>query len=104
MANSGEGVRTVSPRGIHFLSINASIKSQFEFIQQVWANNPHFNGLTDNPDPLTGARGGPGSVGSMLVPCVGLDQRTAVLPGFVTVRSGAYLFIPSLRALAWLAS
>jgi hypothetical protein len=39
MANSGEGVRTGSPRGIHFLSINASIKSQFEFIQQVWANN-----------------------------------------------------------------
>jgi hypothetical protein len=91
------------PRGIHFLCINASIKSQFEFVQQVWANNPHFNGLTDNPDPLTGTHGEPGSAGSMLVPCPGLDWRTASLPRFVTVRGGAYLFMPSLRALAWLA-
>lgn len=91
------------PRGIHFLGLNASLKSQFEFVQQVWANNPHFNGLTDNPDPLTGARGEPGT-GSMLVPCTGLDQRTAPLPRFVTVRGGAYLFMPSLRALTWLAT
>ena len=96
--------RDQQPRGIHFLGINASIKSQFEFVQQVWANNPHFNGLTDNPDPLTGVRGEPGSAGSMLVPCPGLDQRTATLPRFVTVRGGAYLFMPSLRALAWLAN
>jgi len=95
--------RDEQSRGIHFLGINASIKSQFEFIQQVWANNPHFNGLTDNPDPLTGNHGEPNAGGSMLVPCSELDERTASLPRLVTVRGGAYLFMPSLRALSWLA-
>jgi hypothetical protein len=27
------------PRGIHFFCVNASIKSQFEFVQQTWCNN-----------------------------------------------------------------
>jgi hypothetical protein len=91
-------------RGIHFIGLNASIKSQFEFVQQVWANNPHFNGLTDNPDPLIGNQGEHEATGSMLVPCLGLDQRTSSLPRVVRVRGGAYLFMPSLRALTWLAS
>jgi deferrochelatase/peroxidase EfeB len=89
-------------RGIHFLGINASLKSQFEFVQQVWANNPHFNRLTNNPDPLTASCDDQDGAGSMLTPCVGLDQRTATLPRFVTVRGGAYFFLPGVRALKWL--
>jgi len=85
------------------LGINANIKSQFEFIQQVWANNSHFNGLTDNPNPLTGSHGEPNNGGSMLVPYSGLDEHTASLPRLVTVPGGAYLFMPGLRALRWLA-
>jgi Dyp-type peroxidase family len=106
-----QGLRTIldlkrdqQSRGLHFLAVNASIGSQFEFVQQVWANNPHFGGLTDNPDPLIGYDGQPGAAGSMLVPRPGLDRRTADLPRFVTVRGGAYFFMPSLRALAWLAA
>ncbi len=91
-------------RGIHFLGINANIKSQFEFVQQVWGNNPHFNGLTDNPDPLTGNQGDPEDSGSMLIPSRGLDERTSRLPRLITTRGGAYLFMPSLRALSWLAA
>jgi Dyp-type peroxidase family len=105
------GLRTIlglkrdqHPRGLHFLAVNASLGSQFEFIQQVWANNPHFGGLTDTPDSLIGYDGEPGAAGSMLVPRPGLDQRTAVLPRFVTVRGGAYFFMPGLRALAWLSA
>ena len=45
------------PRGIHFFCVNASIKSQFEFVQQSWCNNPHFGGLYDNKDPITGDHG-----------------------------------------------
>ena len=41
-------------RGVHFLCVNASIKSQFEFVQQVWVNNPAFSGLLNNQDPIAG--------------------------------------------------
>ena len=41
-------------RGVHFLCVNASLKDQFEFIQQAWVNNPNFGGLVDNRDPLVG--------------------------------------------------
>jgi hypothetical protein len=47
------------PRGLHFLSVEAGIASQFEFVQQAWCNNPRFNGLHDNPDPLIGRMPGP---------------------------------------------
>ena len=45
------------PRGTHFLCVNASIRSQFEFVQQTWCNNPHFSGLHDNKDPIAGDAG-----------------------------------------------
>ena len=41
-------------RGIHFFCVNASIRSQFEFVQQTWCNNPRFGGLNDNKDPIIG--------------------------------------------------
>ena len=41
-------------RGIHFFCVNASIRSQFEFVQQTWCNNPSFGGLSANKDPIVG--------------------------------------------------
>ena len=41
-------------RGTHFFCVNASIASQFEFVQQTWSNNPRFGGLNDNKDPISG--------------------------------------------------
>ena len=91
-------------RGLHFLSVNASIKSQFEFVQQTWANNPHFNGLTANRDPLVGDHARPGDApSSMLVPGCPHGLRTSPLPRFITMRGGAYFFMPSLTALRFLA-
>ncbi|HEX2621689.1 MAG TPA: hypothetical protein VHL11_16140 [Phototrophicaceae bacterium] len=40
--------------GIHFFGINTNIQQQFEFIQQAWNNNAHFNGMYENKDALTG--------------------------------------------------
>jgi Dyp-type peroxidase family len=109
--DDGEGISVLRdlrndglPRGLHFLCVNASIKSQFEFIQQAWANNPHFNGLTANPDPLIGNSGEETPAGSMWIPRSDLDLRTASLPRFVTVRGGGYFFMPGLRTLAYLAA
>ncbi len=93
------------PRGIHFLCLNASIRSQFEFVQQTWCNNPHFSGLHDNKDPIVGDCSRPGQPASyMTIPGRPVGVRTSALPRFVTVRAGAYLFMPGLTALRFLAS
>ncbi len=77
-------------RGIHFFCVNASIRSQFEFVQQTWCNNPRFGGLNDNKDPIAGdndRRDQPPS--HMTIPAPPLRLRTAALPRFVTVKAGA---------------
>jgi Dyp-type peroxidase family len=92
-------------RGIHFFCVNASIESQFEFVQQTWCNNPRFSGLNDNKDPITGDNGRPNSPAShMTIPRRGAAYRTAALPRFVTVKAGAYFFMPSITALRFLAA
>jgi Dyp-type peroxidase family len=92
-------------RGIHFFCVNASIRSQFEFVQQTWCNNPAFGGLTASKDPIAGdpARAGEPPT-QMVVPTATGPRRTGPLPRFVTVSGGAYLFMPSLRALRFLAA
>ena len=75
-------------------------------MQQTWCNNPRFGGLNDNKDPIIGDNNrteravephdDPGGSRS--------DCAPAALPRFVTVKAGAYLFMPSLRALRFLAS
>jgi Dyp-type peroxidase family len=91
-------------RGVHFLCVNADIKSQFEFIQQAWVNNPRFNGLDNNRDPLVGDNDpADRQPSAMLVPGYRSTLRTSPLPRFVKTRGGIYLFMPSLTALRYLA-
>jgi Dyp-type peroxidase family len=93
------------PRGIHFFCVNASIRSQFEFVQQTWCNNPRFGGLNDNKDPIAGDNNRAGEPPSrMTIPAKPFRHRTAALPRFVTVKGGAYLFMPSLKALRFLSA
>ena len=97
--------RDGSPRGIHFFCVNANIRRQFEFVQQTWCNNPRFGGLHDNKDPILGDNARTGEPESrMTIPRDPVRLRTAALPRFVKVRAGAYLFMPSLRALRFLAA
>jgi hypothetical protein len=92
------------PRGIHFFCVNASIRGQFEFVQQEWVNNPRFNGVVSNRDPLSGDNDPLASAPSaMYIPGRPEGLRTESLPRFVTVRGGAYFFLPSLTALRYLA-
>ena len=90
------------PRGIHFLCVNASINSQFEFVQQAWMNNPRFNGLINNRDPLSSDNDPDAAPSMMHIPVHPTGLRTAPVPRFVTPRGGAYFFMPSLSALNWL--
>jgi Dyp-type peroxidase family len=92
-------------RGLHFFCVNASIKSQFEFVQQTWCNNPRFGGLDDNKDPIIGDNARTGQPSSrMSIARRPLGVRTAALPRFVTVKGGTYLFMPSMTALRFLAA
>jgi Dyp-type peroxidase family len=89
-------------RGIHFLCLNANIARQFEFVQHTWLNNPKFAGLYDDTDPLVATH--QGDTGrTFTVQARPLRQRITGLPAFVTVRGGAYFFLPGIRALRFLA-
>lgn len=89
-------------RGLVFMCLCANISRQFEFIQASWVNNPKFAGLYDDADPLLGAHHPYG--GTFTVPALPVRQRFMALPRFITVRGGAYFFMPGLRGLRYLAS
>jgi hypothetical protein len=64
--------------------------------------------MRDEADPLLGNReplldGAPTDAFSM-PQARGPTRRVAGLPQFVTVRGGAYFFLPGIRALRYLAS
>ncbi len=95
-------------RGLHFICLNANISRQFEFVQNAWIANSKFSGMTGESDPLLGNREPiPGCLvtSDFNMPREhGLRRRVSGLPQFVTVRGGAYFFLPSLRALRFFAS
>jgi len=104
-ALTGEGDDT--PRGIHFICLNANISRQFEFIQNAWMAGTKFSGLTGESDPLVGTRqpipGCPVTGNFTLQSDGGLRRRLTGMPQFVTLRGGAYFFLPSLRAVRYIA-
>ncbi len=89
--------------GLMFMCINANIERQFEFVQQTWINNPSFNGLYNERDPIFGNSGSQ-TTGTMTIPRQPVRRRLSGLGGFVTVRGGAYFFLPSIKALRYLAA
>jgi Dyp-type peroxidase family len=108
-------------RGLLFLCLNSDLERQFEFVQQTWVNNPVFGGLNGEVDPLIGNVNKTES--SPINPSQGdadnshaepdalftiqadpLRTRIHNLQRFVTVKGGAYFFLPSIRALRYLAS
>jgi len=89
-------------KGLLFICLNTSIATQFEKIQHDWLNNPQFDGLFDERDPLLGQRSDGGR--AMTLQSRPANLRLPTLRNFITVRGGAYFFLPSKRALRWLAS
>jgi deferrochelatase/peroxidase EfeB len=94
--------------GIHFICINANISRQFELIQASWLMNTKFGGLSGESDPLLGNRepieGCPMTDSFSRPQADGLGERIVGLPQFVTVRGGAYFFLPGISALRYLAN
>ena len=96
---------TNAKRGLHFICLNANIGRQFEFVQHTWSNNPDFNGLYNDPDPLIGDRGTQTKKrDTFTLQATPVRQRICGMPDFVKVRGGGYFFLPGIRALRYLAA
>ena len=89
-------------RGLYFICIAANISRQFELIQTTWLNSTKFDRLYHEADPLVANRA-PGTA-NFTIPADPVRLRFTDLPKVVTVRGGAYFFLPGLRALKYLAS
>lgn len=89
--------------GLHFLCLNASLARQFEFIQGAWLTSPTFGGLSQEGDPLLGNRCPfPDNRRTDLFRYhdeQGIPRIAQGIPRFVTVRGGAYFFLPSIAGL-----
>jgi Dyp-type peroxidase family len=89
-------------RGLHFICLNTNIARQFEFVQHTWMNDPRFNGLYEDPDPLGGAT--PRTEPRFTIQGTPLRTRLRGMPEFTSVRGGGYFFLPGIRAIRYLAS
>jgi len=94
--------------GLNFICLAANIARQFEFIQSAWLASAKFGGLTGEQDPLLGNRepfpNANPTDGFSLPSAAGPARGLPSLPRFVTVKGGAYFFLPGLRALQFIAA
>ena len=92
-------------RGLHFVCINASIESQFEFIQQTWMNTSFFGGLHEEVDPLVGVSDDPTRAFTVQGAPISrrIEWTQPEIGPLVKVKGGAYFFLPGRKALAYLA-
>ncbi|HLL85123.1 MAG TPA: hypothetical protein VK420_20810 [Longimicrobium sp.] len=78
-------------KGLLFIALNANIRRQFEFIQQAWLGGDFLVGKPDGRSVIT-------------VPGDPVRARLHVTRPIVEVRGGEYFFMPSIKALRYLAS
>jgi deferrochelatase/peroxidase EfeB len=88
-------------RGIAAFIGCASLVRQFEFVMNVWVNDPKFEDLGNERDPFVGTQDG---TFDMTMPKRPIRQKMRGLPAFTTVRGGAYFFLPGIKALRYLAT
>jgi len=88
-------------RGSVFAFLNANLARQFEFIKSAWQNDGNFVDLDDEKDPISGPNDGSGT---FTIPRRPVRRRLQGIPRFVTTKGGEYCFLPSIRALHWLAN
>jgi Dyp-type peroxidase family len=87
-------------RGIAAFVGCASLIRQYEFAQNVWANDRAFHELGNERDPIIGNQDG---TLEFKIPKRPIRKTIKGLPAFTTVRGGAYFFLPGLTALRYLA-
>jgi deferrochelatase/peroxidase EfeB len=95
-------------RGLHFICLVGHIGRQFEFVQRSWLSSPVFGALFKDADPLVGVhRPHDDEQGNasdeFSCPAEPLRRRYKGLPQFTQLLGGAYFFMPSIRALHFIA-
>jgi Dyp-type peroxidase family len=88
-------------RGIAAFIICASLVRQYEFAQNVWANDKNFHELGNERDPVIGNHDG---TLEYKIPKRPVRKTIKGLPAFTSVNGGAYFFLPGLKALRYLAT
>ncbi len=88
-------------RGIAAFVICASLIRQFEFAQNVWVNDKNFHELANERDPIIGNQDG---TLEFKIPKRPIRKTIKGLPAFTSVRGGAYIFFPRLKAMRYLAT
>jgi len=97
-----EGADPASPqgaaadRGLQFLCYQASLATQFEFLQSSWCNNQNFPSADAGEDPLIGQPSGGGHCQIALTPGA---TPTEIPTPLVTTTASLYLFQPSIAGL-----
>jgi Dyp-type peroxidase family len=87
-------------RGLLFLCYQSSIKNQFKFLVQRWANQPGLPHGEHGHDPIIGQVAGPERKRWLSITGENGRERRIELPDdFVVPTGAAYLFAPSLSAL-----
>ncbi|MER6030977.1 hypothetical protein [Streptomyces sp. NPDC001851] len=97
------GVDPESGVGLLFMAFNSQIDQQFEFVQQLWANNTGFPAHDSPPDPGRDPVIGQGSRPPQAWPLVWGEDGTQEVPApaqAVTMKGGEYFFMPSLPFLS----
>jgi cytochrome P450 len=90
------------PRGLLFVSMQARLDRQFEFVLTNWLGRGEFEGQAGAKlDPLLGDHRG--RLEDAFQPTGAFGPVTG-LPRFVTMRGGDYFFVPSVSALAGLSN
>ena len=72
------------------------LERQFEFVLKGWINASKFQGLEHDKDPIAGDHDG---TYNMTVQHKPIKKTLHGLPRFTTVKGGAYILLPALRAL-----
>jgi len=94
-------------QGLYFIVLNADLRRQYEFVQQQWINDPSFNGLDNDRDPLVGESKDP-LVGDNInreftIQAKPINRHLRDLQQFVVMKGGGYFFLPGIRAIRYLA-
>jgi Dyp-type peroxidase family len=84
--------------GLLFMSYQASIEKQFQFMQTKWVNSENFPKDRIGIDPVIGQGD---SIDQTWFPSYAstADAKAALFRGFVTLKGGEYYFTPSISGL-----
>ena len=94
-------------RGMLFHFINANIENQYEFVLRQWVNDSEFAGAVrlhpESKDPLIGTQNPAESVFVIPQGDGGPPIEVKDLSSFTTTKAVAYVFLPSITAIKFIA-